>query len=111
MDRARFEELYGNYKKLMHRDPTPEEEPSIQQLTAYEELIKCGTVYADLAIFGANQQRTAKAMQGRGRIVGPHGTLILTEFKGPPDYTIWRVGWNVVVSCLIISLAVSHCLR
>ena len=61
---------------------------------------------SDAAIFGANQQRTAKAMIGRGRIVGSKGDLIMTNFKGPPDYPTWRVSWNVVISCLVMLLAV-----
>ena len=78
----------------------------MQQLTAFEELLKCNTIYADAAIFGANQQRTAKAMPGRGRIVGPRRGLIMTEYKGPPDYPTWRVSWNVMMSCMIMRMTV-----
>ena len=86
LDKKRFETYFANFKKLMHREPTPTEEPTMQQLTAYEELLRCNTIYSDAAIFGANQQRTAKAVIGRGRIVGSKGTLIMTDFKGPRDY-------------------------
>ena len=34
MDKKRYEKMFANSKKLMHRDPTPEEEPTMQQFTA-----------------------------------------------------------------------------
>ena len=55
---------------MMHREPHSREEPSRDLLIVVRELLKIGTCFVDFALFGADQQRTAKAMRGIGMVAG-----------------------------------------
>ena len=81
---------WKNFKVMVHREPHPDEEPTRDQLTVVKEVLACGAGHVDFALFGADQQRTAKAMRGIGMIHGPGSKTIHQEFKGPPDYRHYR---------------------
>ena len=88
--------------KLMHRPPFPAEKPSISQMTALLETLKCGSAYVDFALWGSFHIRTARSFRFRGMAVGPGGTLIEVELKGPPSFEFWSPSWKVF-QCAMIS--------
>ena len=81
--------------KLMHRQPFPAEKPSIAQMTALLETLKCGSCYVDFALWGSFHIRTARSFRFRGMAIGPGGTLIEVELKGPPSFEFWSPSWKV----------------
>ena len=63
-----YNTIWGNFFRLCHRDPYPHEEPSRQQLTCVEETIANAAIGVDFALFGMNQQRSAKSLKGMGMV-------------------------------------------
>lgn len=56
----------------------------------------------DFALWGSNQQRTAKTMRNIGMIVGSGNTLQHHEFKGPPTYENSLECWIVFETAMIM---------
>ena len=88
--------------KLMHREPFPAEKPSLAQVTALLEILKCGGCYVDFALWGSFHIRTARSFRCRGLVVGPGNVLIEQELKGPPSFEYWSPSWDVF-QCGMIS--------
>ena len=59
------------FHKLMHREPFPAEKPSLAQMTALLEMLKCGCCYVDFALWGSHNIRTARSFRFRGLAMGP----------------------------------------
>jgi uncharacterized membrane protein YgcG len=102
MPMERYHLLYKNYKKWMHMDPKEEHTPSPVQLSVLAAIIKSGTCYVDLGLWGAHQGRTARAMRCEGLIPGPHGTMVHADFRGPPDFETWNACFIVYVVAMIM---------
>ena len=86
----------------MHVEPRPEQEPSVEQLSALHDILANGSCYVDLSIWGPHQIRILKAMKLSGLIMSSSGELIPHEFKGPPDFDHWRACWDVYQSSMIM---------
>ena len=56
----------------------------------------------DFALWGSFHTRTAKSFRCRGHILGPGGSLIEQELKGPPSFDHWSPSWDVF-QCGMIS--------
>ena len=95
IDPKAYLNYYKNFEKWMLRKPNPGEVPSKAQLTCLIEILKSGTCYVDLAIFGEHQCRSAVAMKCSGRAIGPGGVIQPMVFRGPDCYTSFRAGWDV----------------
>ena len=95
IDPKAYLSYYKNFEKWMLRKPNPGEVPSKAQLTCLIEILKSGTCYVDLAIFGEHQCRSAVAMKCSGRAIGPGGVIQPMVFRGPDCYTTFRAGWDV----------------
>ena len=90
------------FLKLMLREPFPEEKPSLAQMTSLLEILKCKCCYVDFALWGSFHIRTARNFRFRGLAMGPGGTLIEIELKGPPSFEFWSPSWKVF-QCGMIS--------
>ena len=77
------------------RAPFPAEKPSLAQMTALLEILRCGGCYVDFALWGNYHIRTAKSFRCRGLIIGRGGILIDQELEGPPDFEQWSPCWDV----------------
>ena len=87
--------------KLMHREPFPAEKPSLAQVTALLEILKCGGCYVDFALWGSYHIRTARSFRCRGLVVGPGNVLVEQELKGPPSFEYWSPSWDVYQAGMI----------
>ena len=68
-----------------------------------KETIANAAIGVDFALFGMNQQRSAKSLKGLGMIQGPGNTFIHPEFKGPPDFATLR-SYYLVYRCALSML-------
>ena len=64
------------FNKFVMREPFTEERPSLAQLTALLEILRCGGCYVDFALRGNYRIRTAKTFRCRVLVVGPGNVLI-----------------------------------
>ena len=85
MDTLLLQEYFRNFKKWARRPPHPGDASTKEDLTVLIEIPKSGTCYIGLALWGRQQCRSSKAIGGVGLVVGPNGSMIHQEFRGPPD--------------------------
>ena len=105
MLQTEFNQYFLNFKIGTLRGPKQGEEPSVQQLTAMRDNISKGTIYADPALFGANERRVAKALKDAPLLPSQAG-WVRKQFDGPPDYRTFRVGYDVWAASIIMLKAV-----
>ena len=90
IDAATMNKRIQLFLKYMMREPFPEERPSLAQLTAFLEILRCGGCYVDFAVWGNYHIRTARSFRCRGLVVGPGNVLIEQALKGPPAFEHWN---------------------
>ena len=104
MDKDTYHKWYKNYKKWAYVDPSPEMTPSPVQLSVLAVILLSGSCYVDLALWGSFQGRAARAMRCVGMVPGPGNTWVHVDFKGPPDFACWRMGFVVYVVARVVML-------
>ena len=81
-----FRVYWRNFRKLKFRELFLSEAPTLAQITVLLEILRNGSCYVDFALWGNNQQRTARTMRSLGLIIGVGNTLQHLECKGPTTY-------------------------
>ncbi len=89
LDKTFMDEAFREYKRKMWVEPRPEQEPSVEQLSALVDILKAESCYVDLGIWGPHGIRIIKAKKLVGLILLPNGEFGQHEFKGPPDLEHW----------------------
>ena len=102
MSAERYRGFYRQYKKWTHVDPKPSITPTRAQLSVLGAILATGSCYVDMALWGAFQGRSARAMRCEGLIPGPDGTQVRADFKGPPDFTTWHQCFMVYMVAMIM---------
>jgi len=102
MSHEDYRAFYKNYKKWKHVDPKPEITPTRPQLSVLGAILRSGSCYVDMALWGNYQGRMARAMRCEGMIPGPQGTQVRADFKGPPDYAAWLQCFTVYMVAMIM---------
>jgi hypothetical protein len=93
-----------HYLKKMSARRVPEEcEPSAAQLAVLDAILKeKGVPFVDFAIWGPHGIRAAKAISYSGLVLGPDGTLIKQEMRGPPTIEHWVACFEVYRTAMIM---------
>jgi hypothetical protein len=108
MEDRKYAEMLREFVRVMKRPLKRVEEPSIAQMTALIAILLAMSCYVDLTRWGPFQGRTAKFWLAIGNIPGSTpGTTQHVELKGPPDYTHWRLCWEVFQAAMIMAMACS----
>jgi len=103
IDLANF---FKTYKRLMHRDPPWEEEPTTDQITAVHTLVgEHVPPYVDLSIFGPHGQRTLRNIKLMGLTLSSTGELQRVELRGPPTVEAWEA-CMLVFKTIVIGLEI-----
>ena len=90
MPQSEYMAFHATYKKWMHRAPPWDSEPTIEQISAVQVLVKeHAPPYVDLAIFGPHGQRTLRNLELHGLIPGENGASLRVERRGPPPIHAW----------------------
>ena len=83
--------------------PHPDEEPTVEQLSAIKALVESGSPpYVDFAIFGPHANRLKKKIAMSGYTMARDGTFQLTELKGPSNFVEWKECYCIFRTCCIM---------
>ena len=99
---------FKNYVDLMKGQPTEEETPTNDQLSAMEVkvFIHLGSPYADFAVWTPYARKTARAHKFTAYLPQPDGTWLAREVPGPANIEAWLFCWNVFRSaCIMLKVA------
>ena len=97
-----YQKFRAKYKEIMHRYPPWDAEPTIEQLSAVQVLVReRAPPYVDLAVFGPHGQRTQRNLKLHGMVPGPNGTLQRIESRGPPTIAAWSLCMEVFKSVVV----------
>ena len=84
-------ECYTAYAEIFQDLPPPEEEITVEQLTALHVLLQSGSPpYVDFAVFGPHGYRLLRKLKLQGLQLTPGGDLRTIELAGPPTFGMWE---------------------
>lgn len=78
VDMGEIDTMLSRYRKFTFRDPKPEEDPTVDQLSVLKDLLKppCPIAYVDFCLWGPHGTRTQRAMKFDGLQLAMDGTLV-----------------------------------
>ena len=83
-------------------DPPPEDEPSVDQLSALEHKVNSGaSPAADFAVWRPHGQRLMRSLKLTVHHLTPGGDYVPYEVPGPPTYEDWLRAWRVFVVAMV----------
>jgi hypothetical protein len=99
------EKLFSDYRASRGEFPSPEIEPTEDQLSAVSQLLKTGVApYVDFAIFGPFGRRLLRKLTFISyQYNAPEGSWKRLELPGPPDFDSWWKSW-LVFKCTLLLL-------
>jgi len=86
--------------------PHPDEEPTIEQLTALRALVASGAPPSvDFSVWRPHANRHKKILAFHGLHIGVDGSIVLAEMKGPANIEEWLASWRIFkVACLMLKI-------
>ena len=100
--------LYENYTDAFGDMPTPDEEITVEQLTALDALVKSGAPpYVDFAVWGPHGYRLMRKLRKSGMQLMPGGDFRQVELAGPPTFGMWQRWYMCLKTGLLMLKAVS----
>jgi hypothetical protein len=105
LTRGVVEKLFSDYRNTRGEFPSPEIEPTEDQLSAVSQLINTGSApYVDFAIFGPYGRRLLKKLTLTAyQYNSPDGSWKRQDLPGPPDFDSWWKSW-LVLKCSFLLL-------
>ena len=96
--------MLARYRRLKFRDPKPEEDPMIEQLSVLKDLLKppSPSSYVDFCLWGPRGTRPQRAMKFDGLQLALDGTLVRKQTLGPPDFLTWRSCFVAYATAMIM---------
>ena len=94
---------YLKYSERMGKPPAEDREPSIEQVTAIQHLLKSSAPpYADFSVFGPHSIRMRKRMKLGGFFLATDGSLQECELFGPSSFADWSKSYKVLATILLM---------
>jgi len=86
--------------------PHPDEEPTIEQLTALRALVASGAPPSvDFSVWRPRANRHKKILAFHGLHIGVDGAIVLAEIKGPANIEEWLTSRRIFkVACLMLKM-------
>ena len=96
--------MYAKYKERFGDHPSPEVEPSIDQLSALAQLIKSGaTPYADLSLWGPHGLRTLRKAVFKSYVLNAAtGEWSKKEAPGPESIVAWEKCFKTYKAAMVL---------
>jgi len=89
-------QAYSIYEKRQGAEPRPEQDITVEQLSALKTLFASDSVpYVDLSIWGPFGRRTMKRLKLSGLVMGPDGKLQHSQLFGPANWESWIQGMTI----------------
>ena len=100
-------ELFSAYAKLRGAEPTEEVEPTVEQISAVNQVLRSDLVpYADFALLGPYGRRLIGKLSYLSWTFQPDGTWNRRELPGPPSFEHWWASFRVLrVIYLLLDVA------
>ncbi len=93
---------YANYKAVFGTHPAPDEELTVEQLTAVKALVEADAApYVDFAVWGSHGNRLMRKLKLHGQQFASDGSLIPTEVAGPPGHDHWLSSYLCLRTALV----------
>ena len=93
---------YASYKAVFGTHPPPDQELTVEQLTAVKALVEADAApYVDFAVWGSHGNRLLRKLKLHGQQFASDGTLIPTEISGPPNHDMWLSSYLCLRTALI----------
>ena len=107
MEPAAVRKMLAEYKRKRGAYPHPDCEPTVEQLSALDQILKADQVpYVDKAVWGPNGRRLLRKMLFIAFTLQPDGTWQKRELPGPPDVHVWWACWKVFrTAALLLDIA------
>jgi hypothetical protein len=102
LDDEAIKSAFKQFERRMWTEPRPEQEPTVDQLSALAHLLTQHCCYVDLSIWGPHGIRILKQMKVSGLIMSAGGEFMHHEFKGPPSIDHWLACWEVFMAAMIM---------
>jgi hypothetical protein len=105
LKKGRIETMFSDYRTSRGEFPSPDIEPTDDQLSAVTQLIDSGAVpYVDFAIFGPYGRRLLRKLTLIAyHYNAPDGSWKKHDLPGPPDFESWWKSW-LVLKCTLLLL-------
>ena len=105
LKKGRIETMFSDYRTSRGEFPSPDIEPTDDQLSAVTQLIDSGAVpYVDFAIFGPYGRRLLRKLTLIAyHYNAPDGSWKKQDLPGPPDFESWWKSW-LVLKCTLLLL-------
>lgn len=98
----------ANYLKVMQAEPDEDAKITVQQLSAFSQLLESGrNPYADFAIFGPHGTRNYRKVKLSGLVPDSNGAMRRIEFYGPPSFSAWDGCFEVYATGMIMKDTIS----
>ena len=95
---------YERYVNLMGGSPTPEQEPTAEQLSAMRRRVETLQLspYADFAVWVPFAKKNLKALKLKTWTMQQDGSFVAKDLPGPPDHTAWLNSFRVYKTALLM---------
>ena len=95
---------YERYVNLMGGPPTPEQEPTVEQLSAMRRRVETLQLspYADFAVWVPFAKKNLKALKLKTWTMQQDGSFVAKDLPGPPDHTAWLNSFRVYKTALLM---------
>jgi hypothetical protein len=99
--------LFNNYATLRGAEPSEDVEPTVEQVSAFAQLLAADMVpYADFSLFGPHGRRLLQKLSYLSWTFQPDGTWHRKELPGPPTFEHWWSSFRVLrVAYLLLDVA------
>ena len=107
LSEAQVVQYYKTYIDVFGDMPPPEEEITVEQLTALHCLISSGAPpYVDFSVWGPHGYRLMRKLKMTGMQVMPGGDFRQIELSGPPTFGMWERCYQCLKTGLLMLKAV-----
>ncbi|CAE7036982.1 unnamed protein product [Symbiodinium sp. CCMP2592] len=95
---------YERYVNLMGGPPSPEQEPTAEQLSAMRRRVETLQLspYADFAVWVPFAKKNLKALKLKTWTMQQDGSFVAKDLPGPPDHTAWLNSFRVYKTALLM---------
>ena len=108
LTQADISAAYARYNDRLGGEPPPDQEPSMDQLSALHHLVYKAMLPPDVdfALYAPHQVRYIRRLKFSGLVLNGAGQLMRGEMVGPSGYRQWEACFNVFrTACIMLNIA------
>ena len=103
IEQAEADKLYKEYKEKFGDHPSPDVDPSLDQLSALKQVLATNALpYVDMSIWGPHGLRRLRRQVFTAMVLNPDGEWIKKEMAGPPDLQSWQKAYKTFRAAMLL---------